>query len=85
MTDQARFLKKKKKKKTNCGLNLGPAGLNQAQNEVFCYFLEFGSQVFLEIEYDDTLQQCLTLVEVKPTQKSFGDQIWAKLVFFPFS
>ena len=33
------------------GLNLGSTGQNEAQNEVFCRFLEFGSYVFLEIEY----------------------------------
>ena len=35
-----------------CSPNLGPAGLNQAQNEVFHYFLEFGSLVFLDIAYN---------------------------------
>ena len=34
-------------------------GLNQAQNEVFYHFLEFGSYVFLAIEYDNSLQQRL--------------------------
>ena len=54
MTDEARFLKKKKK---IGGANLGPMGLNQAQNEIFCYFLESGSLVFLEIACSDSLQQ----------------------------
>ena len=27
---------------------------------VFCHFLKFGSLVFLEIAYNDSLQQCLT-------------------------
>ena len=31
------------------GPNLGPVGLNLAQNEVFRYFLEFGSYVFVEM------------------------------------
>ena len=35
--------------------NLGPTGQNQAQNEVFHHFLEFGLQDFLEIAYDDSL------------------------------
>ena len=35
-------------------------GLNQAQNEVFPHLLEFGSYVFLEIAYNDSLLQCLT-------------------------
>ena len=34
------------------GLNLGPIGLNQAQNEVFRNFLEFGSLVFHKIAYN---------------------------------
>ena len=34
--------------------NLGSTALNQAQNEVFYNFLEFGSYVFLEITYDIT-------------------------------
>ena len=54
--------------------------LNQAQNEVFRYFLEFGSNVFFEIEYNDSLRQCLIsnrgknqhLVEVKSMKKLFG-------------
>ena len=40
--------------------NLGPTGLNQAQNEVLGNFLEFGSLVFFEIAYNDNLQQCIT-------------------------
>ena len=36
-------------------MNLGPMGLNQVQNKVFYYFLEFGSKVYLKIEYDDGL------------------------------
>ena len=35
-------------------------GLNQAQNEVFHNLVEFGSYVFVEITYSDSLQQCLT-------------------------
>ena len=30
---------KEKEKEKNGGLNLGPAGLNQTQNQVFCIFL----------------------------------------------
>ena len=57
MTDEARFLKKKKKFR---GPNLSSTGLHQAENEVFRYFVGFGSLVFLEIAYRDSLQQCLT-------------------------
>ena len=46
--------------------NLGPTGLNQAQNEVLHNFLEFGSLVFLEIAYNDSLQH---IVEVKTHEK----------------
>ena len=46
------------------GPNLGPMGLNQ-----------FGSYVFLEIEYDGSLQQCLTSSRAKTCEKSFGAQI----------
>ena len=42
------------------GPNLGPTGLNLAQNEVFRHFIEFRSYVFLEIEYNYSLRQCVT-------------------------
>ena len=48
---EARFLKNKFGRP-----NLDPTVLNQAQNEVFYHFLEFGSKVFLEIEYNDSLR-----------------------------
>ena len=38
---------------------------------VFCHFLAFGSSVFLEIEHDDSLQQCLTMSKIR-------GPIWAK-------
>ena len=67
-------------------------GLNQAQNEVFPHLLEFGSYVFLEIAYNDSLLQCLTSSGSKIRKKSFETQIWAKwaksgrkFVFSPFS
>ena len=41
-------------------------GLNQAQNEVSRHFLDFESLVYLEIAYDDSLQQCLTSSRGKP-------------------
>ena len=55
MTDDVRFLREKKDI-----LNLAPMGLNHAQNVFLCHFLEFESLVFLEVEYSDSLQQCLT-------------------------
>ena len=46
-------------KKIGC-LNLGPASLNQTQNEVFCHFVDFGSYFFLDIKYNHILRQFLT-------------------------
>ena len=61
----------------------------------FCHFLEFGSEVFLEIAYDDSLRQCLTssrVVELEQTKKKFGPKLGPnrpklgpKLGFLPFS
>ena len=55
MNDKVRFLKK-----TFGGSNLGPVSLNQAQNDVFCHFLEAGSQVFLENAYDHSLHMTMS-------------------------
>ena len=52
-------------------MNLGPTSPNQAQNE-------FGSLVFREISYSDSLQKFLTLSRGKTTKKLFGSQIWDK-------
>ena len=41
------------------GPSLGPTGLNEVQYKVFCYFIEFGSYVLLEIAYSDSFQECL--------------------------
>ena len=41
VTDEARIFKK-----AFGEVNLGPASLNQVQNEVFCHFIEFGSYMF---------------------------------------
>ena len=46
-------------------------GQNWPQNQVFGHFLKFGSLVFLEIEYNDSLQQCMTSSRGK-THKKFG-------------
>ena len=48
-----------------------PNRLNQAQYEVFRHFLEFGSLFFLEIAYNDSLQQFLTFSGGKISEKSF--------------
>ena len=65
MINEARFLKRK-----FGDLNLGSVGLNLAQNEVFGYLHEFGSYVFLEIAYDDSLRQCLTSSRGKIHEKT---------------
>ena len=75
MTGGARFLKKKKKKKKkkkrrkDWGPELGSNGPKSGVKLVFCHFLKFGSLFFLEIAYNDSLQQCLT---------SGGDKIYEK-------
>ena len=53
-------------------MNLGQISLNEAQNEVFCHFLEFGSYVFCEIQYDDSLQHCLRCSRGKTHKKILG-------------
>ena len=87
VTDETRFLNK-----IFGSPNMGPMGLNQAQNEVFHHFLEFGLYVFLEFAYNDSFQQYLTSSRGKTHEKNFGAQIWAKqtklgpkLGFLPFS
>ena len=53
----------------------GPKGQNGAQNQVFCYFIKFGSLVFLEIAYNDSLEQCLTTSRDKTCQKNWGPNL----------
>ena len=48
------------KKKKIGDPKLGVMGVSQTQHEVFCHFFEFESYIFLEIEFDDSLQQYLT-------------------------
>ena len=55
MNDKVKFLKK-----TFGGPSLDPMSLNQAQNDVFCHFLESGSQLFLENAYDDSLHMTMS-------------------------
>ena len=70
MNDGARFFLKK-----NGGANLGQMGQNRAQNKVFCYFLKFDSLVFLEIAYNDNLQQCLTSSRGKVEKNFVGSNL----------
>ena len=44
----------------------------------FCYFFKFGSLVFLEIEYSDSLEQCVTSTKGKTYKKDFGTKLWPK-------
>ena len=48
------------------------------KNQVFDHFLKFGSLVFLEIGYNDSLQQCTTSSRGTNYEKIFRDQIWCK-------
>ena len=73
-----------------CSPNLFPTGVNQAQNEVFCYFLEFGSSVLFDIAYSDRLHQCLTSSRGKTHEKiNLWPKLWpksgARLSFLSFS
>ena len=69
---------------------LGPTVINQAQNEVLRLFLEFGSLVFLEIAYYDSLYQCLTSSRAKKKlakkkKKNWGPHLGQTLGFSLFS
>ena len=72
MTEEARFLEK------IGSTNLGPTGLNQTQNEVFCQFIESRSFIFLA--YYDSLRQCLISRRDKTHEKKFCTQIWVKRI-----
>ena len=52
----------------------------------FDIFLKFGSLVFLEIAYDDSLEPCLTTRRTKTHEKKIvGPKLCPKLGFLPFS
>ena len=80
MTDESRFFLK------NWGLIFCPTGQKQGQKEVFCYFLEFGWLDFLEITYNDSLQQFLSSSRGKTDKKiwspNFGPKSGQKLGVF---
>ena len=87
MTDEARLLKKK-----ILGPNFDPTGLNQVLNEVFHHFLEFGKLGFLDITYNDSMQQCLTSsrgeIQEKYLWPKYGSnksKLGPKLGFLSFS
>ena len=60
------------------GPNWGRRDQNQTRNQGFCYFLQFGLLVFLEIAYIDSLQQCMSSFSGKTRRKILGIQIWVK-------
>ena len=74
---QSQIFEKKKKKIRDP--NLGPTGVNQTQNEVFRYFLEFGWLVFHEIACNYSLEQCLTSSSGKTHKKILGPKFGPKL------
>ena len=43
----------------------------EPETTLFCHFLKFGSLVFLEIAYNDSLQQCLISSRGKTHKKKF--------------
>ena len=59
---------------------------HRTQNQVFCHFLKFASLVFLEIAYNDRLQQCLTSSRGRIHEKFWAPKLghnWAQdQVFF---
>ena len=59
-------------------LEFGPNEPKLGPKLVFFHFLKFGSLVFREIAYKDSLQQCLTSDIGKIHKKNFVAQIWAK-------
>ena len=76
-------------KKKIQGTHLGQRGQNWSRNQVFCHFLKFGSLIFLEIAYNDSLQQCLECSRSKIYEKNFWGPNLPKIDpetrFLPFS
>ena len=64
-------------KKNGGPTEFGSNGHKSGQDKVFCYFLEFGSYVFLETAYSDSPWQCLTSSGGKTDEKSLEAQTWA--------
>ena len=62
--------------KTEKKIIQGPKlGHNLARNQFFCYFLKFGSLIFMEIAQEDSLEQCLTTSRDEPMKKIW----WAQM------
>ena len=77
MTDGARFLKKVLAARIWAKIG--------SETSFFCHFLKFGPLVFLEIAYNDNLQQCLASSRGKIHEKNFwgpnfgqSSQNWAR-------
>ena len=62
-------------------MKFGPERPKSALKLGFLPFSQFGSLVFLEIRYNDSLQQFLTSSRGTTHKKNFGDQIWAKVEY----
>ena len=69
-------------KKVFGGPNLGKMG---SEARFFCHFLKFGSLVFLEIAYDDSLQRCISSIGKSHENNFLGPNSGPKLGFLPFS
>ena len=73
-------------------LNWGQMTQNWAQNFFFCYFLKYGSLIFLETAYNNSLQRCIRCGRGKIMKKKILDpnlgqrcQNWApNFVFLSF-
>ena len=74
-TDETRFLKKTFWQQPKFESNWPKSGPKLG---FFYHFLKFGSLVFLQLAYNDRLQEFITFSRVKPTKKVLGDLIWAK-------
>ena len=57
---------------------MGQMGQIEPSTRFFCHFLKFGSLVFLEIAYNDSLQQCMTFSRDKAHEEKIEAQILAK-------
>ena len=77
-TDKARISKK------IGGRNLGQHQVVLGFLRVFCHFLKFGSLVFLEMAYIDSLQQCVTSSRGKiHKKKNWGPNLNVYFISFP--
>ena len=59
------------------GHKFGPKGPKSCLNLDFCYFFKFGSLVFLEIGYSDSLQQYVTCNRGRTHKKGLGAKFGA--------